>query len=992
MEEQGEDPEDNRRPKRSRSNEEEEPDSIYENNEILNVQNTGRNNSAIEFDDMEHDLIDERENNTRENPHAMDEATLTPNPTTFFFLNIFFLIVFITQQASSTGLHHINCIPSYNSRLFFNMKILSWNSQGFLGRDTRDHLLYLNNLHNPDIIFICETKINENRIMRLSNFLGMPNKIFVPSVGITGGLLYLWKYGFSLNVVYQDEKIIYSRVTNDPCKKEWYLTCMYGTPYTHEKVAQWSLIKNLNSTIVKPWVLIGDLNVTFSPRDRTSKASNTTPSDILELIKDSDLSDLDSIVNHLHQNGSDHTLVLLDLTKNNKVSGRSWKFFEHWVKHNSCIDHIKSAWSSTRSGSNAFVISNKLSNTRHILSLWSKDSFGNINQCIAQLQTELNTLQAADVNGYNTEAVVNLEGELRKLNEIQASSNRQKYKDHFFNDMDMNSRYFHIRMNRRRSRNRIDSLMAPDGSWCSDRDSLSGLLKKHFQDIMITSDPPSSQHFLRHISLEDNEALEAIPTEHEIYQALMKMEPWTSPVPDGLPPGFYMSQLSVVKEDVCNMLISLRMKKHIAKIISPMQSAYVPGRLISENICLVQEIVQAIKKKEGVSGHLALKMDMSKAFDRLEWSFLLDILKHFGFSEEFRQLISQCISTTHIEINLINGSPTSAFNPICGMKISRSAPKINHLFFADDCILFCKANDTQVHNLLQAIHQFSQCSGQLINFNKSTVFFISNFDPENCQNISGSLQVRSLNISDEKYLGLPFFLGRKKHIPFSILCDKMDHRFSNWNGSNMSEATRLVMIKNMSNTIPIHHMTSFKLPDVIIKQMSSKQQKLWRNKKSCKGNHIITWRRTQRPKEEQEHETPAHFLMECNLSRAVWFSITGWISTGTVSFSDWVKSWFGDLHEKKIATDEICRRPIIAWCLWTRRCDKAFQNINPFLERIILKSRSFISDHLTQKTVTLNSSSRVSLTDAHCSSPPLNTATINCDGSFINSTKAGGIG
>lgn len=77
---------------------------------------------------------------------------------------------------------------------------------------------------------------------------------------------------------------------------------------------------------------------------------------------------------------------------------------------------------------------------------------------------------------------------------------------------------------------------------------------------MTTSDPPNNQHFMNHIpqciSMEDNEALEVIPTEHEIYQALMTMDPWTSPGPDGFPPGFYQTQWSVVKEDVCNMIES----------------------------------------------------------------------------------------------------------------------------------------------------------------------------------------------------------------------------------------------------------------------------------------------------------------------------------------------------------------------------------------------------------------------------------------------------
>ncbi|XP_026419847.1 uncharacterized protein LOC113315813 [Papaver somniferum] len=811
--EQGYDHEDTRRPKSSRSTEEENDEPTDD----LDINELHSSPTSIEFDGMEHDLVEEGENITKIYPQVMDEVADSPT--------------------------------------FLYMKILSWNCQGFLGKDTRDHLIYLNNLHHPEIIFICDTKINDSRIIILSNFLGMPNMAFALSVGLAGSLLLLWKDGFSLNIDHQDDKIFHTRVTNDACKGEW--------------------------------------NTDFN---------NTTSSAVLDLIKDSDLTDLGFCGNPYTWSSNKHGTGRFKSRIDRALGNREW----YLVYPNSILRHIP------HYGSDHAPILLDISNqdrnsfSENIKTAWSTNFL-----------SELISLQDADVNGSNTEAVILLESEIRKLNEIQASSNRQKSRDHFYNDMDMNLRFFHIIMNRRKCRNRIDSLMAPNGTWCNDRDSLSNLLKQHFQNIMTTSNPSSIQHFIRHIPrciyLKDNEQLEAIPSEQEIHQALMTMEPWTSPGPDGFPPGFYQTQWQVVNADVCKMIksffhsgflvqqlnntivslipkvqiankpkyfrpialcntvykiiskiIALRMKKHIAKIISPMQSAYVSGRLISENICLVQEIVQSMKRKEGLGGHLALKMDMSKAFNRLEWSFLLDILKQFGFSEKFRQFISQCISTTHIEV-MLNGSPTTSFKttrrirqgdplspylfilamesfsrflPHCeatgkltGMKISRSAPKTNHLLFADDCILFCKANDAQVQKLLSVIHQFSICLGQLINFNKSTVFFSSNLSPKACQNISGDLQVRSLNISDEKYLGIPFFVGRRKRIPFSILCDKMDHRFANWNGSNMSEEARSVMIKNVSNAIPMHHMTSFKLPDVTIKKMSSKQRQFWRNKK-----------------------------------------------------------------------------------------------------------------------------------------------------------------
>lgn len=86
-------------------------------------------------------------------------------------------------------------------------------------------------------------------------------------------------------------------------------------------------------------------------------------------------------------------------------------------------------------------------------------------------------------------------------------------------------------------------------------------------------------------------------------------------------------------------IMATKMKMIMNKIIFPLQAAHVQGRQISYNIQLAQEIIHLMKLKKEVKGFLALKLDMSKAFDRIKWSFLMDVMQKIGFSQEWCSLI-----------------------------------------------------------------------------------------------------------------------------------------------------------------------------------------------------------------------------------------------------------------------------------------------------------------------------------------------------------------
>jgi hypothetical protein len=118
---------------------------------------------------------------------------------------------------------------------------------------------------------------------------------------------------------------------------------------------------------------------------------------------------------------------------------------------------------------------------------------------------------------------------------------------------------------------------------------------------------------------------------------------------------------------IISKILAARLKPLLHKVISPWQSAFVPGRVIQDNSIIAHEVLNTMKKKSGFVGLMALKIDTEKAFDTMEWSFLLNVLRLHGFSSIWINWISQCIFTPSFSF-LINGSPFGNFKSSRGLR------------------------------------------------------------------------------------------------------------------------------------------------------------------------------------------------------------------------------------------------------------------------------------------------------------------------------------
>ena len=241
-------------------------------------------------------------------------------------------------------------------------------------------------------------------------------------------------------------------------------------------------------------------------------------------------------------------------------------------------------------------------------------------------------------------------------------------------------------------------------------------------------------------------------------------------------------------------------------IISESQSAFQSDKAISDNILVAFETLHHMKRKRtGKVGHLALKLDMSKAYDRLEWVFLQKIMEKMGFDLKWIGWIMECIKSVSYSI-LVNGEPKGHIVPtrgirqgdplspylclICaeglngliehavdnkhieGVSLCRNGPKISHLFFADDSVLFCRARVGDVEKIQEILGKYECASGQKINSDKTTLFFSCNASSDTKEEIKNLLGVAEIK-EYERYLGLPTVVGRKKKASLNFIKDRV---------------------------------------------------------------------------------------------------------------------------------------------------------------------------------------------------------------------------
>jgi hypothetical protein len=278
---------------------------------------------------------------------------------------------------------------------------------------------------------------------------------------------------------------------------------------------------------------------------------------------------------------------------------------------------------------------------------------------------------------------------------------------------------------------------------------------------------------------------------------------------------------------LCSKVLANILRLILDDIVSEEQSAFVPGRLIMNNVLIVYECIHYLWNKKGKSGACAIKLDMTKAYDRVEWGYLHAIISVLSFLAGWCILIMKCV-TSVIFLVRVNGVLSPMFKPtrgirqgdpispylflLCseglscllkargpqyifrGIRISQHAPWISHLLFKDDCLIFTQASKRGVDRVGEILDIYNRGSEKLVNKSKSTIFFSDNCGPEVKEEVHEALQIPTEAL-DEKYLGLPTTVGSTTEGTFDYVADRIRNFVHGWGGQLLSCAGREVLIK-----------------------------------------------------------------------------------------------------------------------------------------------------------------------------------------------------
>ncbi|PKA60583.1 Putative ribonuclease H protein [Apostasia shenzhenica] len=303
-----------------------------------------------------------------------------------------------------------------------------------------------------------------------------------------------------------------------------------------------------------------------------------------------------------------------------------------------------------------------------------------------------------------------------------------------------------------------------------------------------------------------------------------------------------ISLCNTIYKIIAKILIH-RLKPLLPSLISIEQGAFIPGRSISDNCILAQELIHKLHTSEASNGLFLIKADMEQTFDRISWLFLDRMLNIMTFPPTWRKWIMMCVTNPRYTI-LINGRRSAwitakwglrqgcPLSPylfiICseflshlirhkvasgclhGIRLSPRGSPHHHLLFANDVLLCAEADINSVTSLNWALTSYCTISGQKVNVDKSSILFSPKTPRHRRSSIRCCFDMREE--SNWTYLGIPLRKRRPSKDDFTDLLAKIRNRIHSWGTRQLSLAGRLTLINSVLSSTPVYILSHIFVP------------------------------------------------------------------------------------------------------------------------------------------------------------------------------------
>ncbi|GAU48756.1 hypothetical protein TSUD_185510 [Trifolium subterraneum] len=278
---------------------------------------------------------------------------------------------------------------------------------------------------------------------------------------------------------------------------------------------------------------------------------------------------------------------------------------------------------------------------------------------------------------------------VRRMNELRGNQDEEGSIQY----QELSERHATLLIQEEGKKKKVTKLIADNGTEAHTQEELCEVATSYFDTLFKPRDGdhyPILNLIQPRVTDDDNLVLTAPITKVEIQQALFQMHPDKSPRPDGFNPAFYQRFWEQCSDDIFSAASTWLERGYfptslndtniclIPKCDNPTSMkdlrpislfSFVEGRSILDNALIATEVIHALKRKtKGRRGELALKIDISKAYDKVDWGFLRGVMTRMGFTDVWIRA------------------------DLHGVRICRGAPEVSHLLFADDCFLFCRAS------------------------------------------------------------------------------------------------------------------------------------------------------------------------------------------------------------------------------------------------------------------------------------------------------------